>query len=51
MLEMLSLVFFGFIVYTFLVIVPTAVERFGSEEFKEAYFTHLASKYINSYGK
>ena len=51
MLEMLSLVFFGFIVYTFLVIVPTIVERLGSEEFREAYFSHLASRFINSYGK
>ena len=51
MLEMLSLVFFGFIVYTFLVVVPTIVERFTCEEFREAYFSHLASKYINSYGK
>ena len=51
MLEMLSLVFFGFIVYTFLVIVPTVVEHIGSEEFRKAYFSHLASMHINSYGK
>ena len=51
MLEMLSLVFFGFIVYTFLVIVPTIVEHVASDNFKEAYFAHLASRFINSYGK
>ena len=51
MLEMLSLVFFGFIVYTFLVIVPTIVEKLGSEEFRVSYFEHLASKSLNSYGK
>ena len=51
MLEMFSLVFFGFIVYTFLVVVPTIVERVASEEFRASYFSHLASKYINSYGK
>ena len=51
MLEMLSLVFFGFIVYTFLVVVPTIVERLASEDFREAYFSHLSSRFINSYGK
>ncbi len=51
MLEMMSLIFFGFIVYTFLVVVPTIVERVSSEEFKDAYFSHLASRFINSYGK
>jgi len=51
MFEMFSLVFFGLIVYTFLVIVPTIVERVTSEEFKSAYFKHLASRFLNSYGK
>ena len=51
MLELLSLVFFGFIVFTFLVVVPAIVERIGSEEFRASYFAHLASRYINSYGK
>ena len=51
MVELLSLVFFGTIVYVSLVVVPTAVERFSSEEFRNAYFSHLASKNINSYGK
>ena len=51
MLELFSLVFFGLIVYTTLVIVPTVVERMSSEEFRSAYFSHLASRFINSYGK
>ena len=51
MIEMVSLVFFGLIVYTFLVIIPTAVENLSSEEFRASYFAHLASRYINSYGK
>lgn len=50
-IQMLSLIFFGFIVYTFLVIVPSIVEHIASEEFRVSYFSHLASKYINSYGK
>ena len=51
MLELLSLIFFGCIIYTFLVIVPTAVEKLSSEEFKNAYFYHLSSIHLNSYGK
>lgn len=51
MLELLGLIFFGMIVYTFLVIVPTTIEKLGSEEFKAAYFTHLASRHITSFGK
>ena len=51
MLELFSLIFFGFIVYTFLVIVPAIVENFASEEFRAAYFAHLANKCVNSYGK
>ena len=51
MLELAGLVFFGAIVYTFLVILPTAVERMSCEEFRRAYFAHLSSRYINSYGK
>ena len=51
MLELLSLVFFGCIVYTFLVIVPTAIEKFSNEEFKNAYFYYLSSLHVNSYGK
>ena len=51
MLELFSLVFFGLIVYTVLVIVPSVVENLTSEKFRCAYFAHLASRYINSYGK
>ena len=51
MLEMISLVFFGLLVYTFLVIVPAIVENLSSEEFRASYFSHLASRCINSYGK
>lgn len=51
MLELLSLVFFGLIVYTFLVIVPSVVENMATEEFRCSYFSYLASKYVNSYGK
>ncbi len=51
MLELISLVFFGLVVYTFLVIVPTIVENLASEEFRASYFKHLASRYVNSYGK
>ncbi len=51
MLELLGLIFFGMIVYTFLVIVPATVEKLGSEEFKTAYFAHLASRHVTSFGK
>ena len=51
MLELLSLVFLAVIVYTFLVIVPTLIEKFSNEEFREAYFRHLSSPHVNSYGK
>ena len=51
MLELFGLVFFGLIVYTTLVIVPAVVERMSCEDFKQAYFSHLASRFINSYGK
>jgi len=51
MLEMFCLIFFGIIVYTFLVIIPSIVEHVSTEEFKASYFYYLASRYINSYGK
>ena len=51
MLELLGLVFFGIIVYTFLVIIPAGIEKLGSEEFKNAYFSHLASRHLTSFGK
>jgi len=51
MLEFFSLIFFGLIVYTFLIIVPSIVENFATEEFRAAYFAHLANKWVNTYGK
>ena len=51
MLEMISLVFFGFLVYAFLVLIPSIVENVSSESFRISYFKYLASKYINSFGK
>ncbi len=51
MLEALGLVVFAGVVYLFLVVVPTVVEKVSSEEFKEAYFNHLGDKSVNSYGK
>ncbi len=51
MIEMLSLVFFGLVVYTFLIVIPTAIENFTAEEFRASYFKYLADKCINSYGK
>ena len=51
MIEMFSLVFFGLVIYTFLIVIPTAIEKFSKEEFKEGYFSHLSSEHVNSYGK
>lgn len=51
MLEMLSVMFFGLIVYTFLVVIPTLVEKFSSQEFREAYFANLSSKHVNTFGR
>lgn len=51
MLELFGLIFFGLVVYTFLVIVPTVVENFTCEEFRASYFAHLAQRCVNSYGK
>ena len=51
MVEMISLIFFGFIVYACLVVVPSIVEMMSTESFKASYFAHLASKYLHSYGK
>ena len=51
MLELFSLVFFGMIVYTFLVIMPTIVEHLTTDEFRSSYYSHLASRYLNSYGR
>lgn len=51
MLEMLGLILFSVVIYTFLVIVPILVEKLASEDFKNSYFSHLVSAKINSYGK
>ncbi len=51
MVEMLGLAVFAGVVYLFLVVVPTVVEKVSSEEFKQAYFSHLGDASVNSYGK
>ncbi len=51
MIEMFGLVFFGLVVYMFLVVIPTVVEQICDESFRNAYFFHLSSRHINSYGK
>ncbi len=51
MLEMISLVLFGLIVYTILVVVPAVVEKMTSEDFKQSYFSYLSSIHVNSFGK
>ncbi len=50
-LEMLSVVLFAGVVYTFLVVVPSVIEKLSSEDFRRAYFSHLAEKSVHSYGK
>lgn len=51
MFEALSVVLFAGIVYLFLVVVPATIERFSSEEFRRAYFSHLSEKNVHSFGK
>ena len=51
MFEALGLVFFAAIVYLFLVVIPAAVEYFGSEEFASSYFKHLSQSHLNSFGR
>lgn len=51
MLEFFSLIFFGLVVYTFLIVIPSVVENLSTEEFRLSYFAHLANKWVNSYGK
>lgn len=51
MFEALGLVFFAAVVYLFLVVVPTVVEFFGSEEFANSYFKHLSKSHLNSFGR
>lgn len=48
---MLSLVFFGLVVYTFLVVIPTVVDKIACANFKDAYLSYLSSQHVNSYGK
>jgi len=47
----LSVILFAGLIYMFLVVVPSIIEKFSSEEFKRAYFSHLAEKSVHSYGK
>jgi|GEM_PF-1368162 len=51
MAEVLGLVVFSLIVYFFLIVVPTVMEKISSPEFRKSYFSHLASTHIHSYGK
>ena len=51
MLEALGLVCFAIVVYFFLVVVPTVVEKVSSPEFQRAYFDYLGKSSIHSYGK
>lgn len=48
---MLSIVLFAGLIYLFLVIIPVAIEKLSSEEFKKAYFSHLSERSVHSYGK
>lgn len=51
MLEAFSLVAFAGVVYVFLVVVPVAIEKLSSKEFRQAYFAHLSDKNVHSFGK
>jgi len=51
MFEALGLIVFAGVIYLFLVVVPTVVEKVSSKEFKESYFSYLGEKTLNSYGK
>ncbi len=51
MFEALGIVFFALIVYLFLVVIPAAIEYFGSEEFAGSYFKHLSQSHLNSFGR
>ncbi len=51
MFEAFGLVFFAGVVYLFLVVVPTAIEFIGNEEFSSSYFKHLAKPHVNSFGR
>ena len=51
LLELSSIVLFAGLIYAFLIVIPSAIEKLSSEEFRRAYFSHLAEKSVNSYGK
>lgn len=51
MLEIISIILFAGITYTFLIVVPTIVEKVSSAEFRKAYFSHLSEKSVHSFGK
>ncbi len=51
MLEGLSVLLFAGVTYLFLIVVPSLVEKFSSEEFRQAYFSHLSEKSLHSFGK
>ncbi|HIS53693.1 TPA: hypothetical protein IAA82_01920 [Candidatus Galligastranaerophilus gallistercoris] len=51
MFEAISLVIFAGVIYFCLVLAPSMVEFFGSEQFKKSYFNHLANENLTSYGK
>ena len=50
-MEALGLVLFAGIVYLFLVVVPSIVEKVQDPEFRKSYFAYLSEKTIHSMGK
>lgn len=50
-MEALGLILFAGVVYFFLVVVPSVVERVSSPEFKKAYLGYLSERTIHSFGK
>ncbi len=51
MFEALSLLVFAGVFCLFMIVIPSAVEKFSSEEFKKSYMEHLSKAYLHSYGK
>jgi hypothetical protein len=51
MFETLGLILFAVVIYTFLIVIPTVVEKVSSPEFRKAYFAYLGKKSIHSFGK
>ena len=51
MFEALSLIIFAGVMYFCLVLAPSIVEFFGSEEFKKSYLKHLSSEHLTTFGK